>query len=147
MSARKRSDTIRALIISSYGPNLAFSSIEREIDAFDSCSTLRFESRRRLYELFHISRAVDSTIRIVVQKFNSGVSVHGIGSGLESLRSVRPQYYDVNSVSTHKRSVANKRNTFMHRADTYPANEAEIGRFLADCQSCLVWVLKFSNYH
>ena len=99
-----------------------------------------------IYEVMHLSRAVDSLVAQIVLKFDPNWQPSGMGKGLYKLVSLRPQYYDEASRDVHVRRVSKERNRYLHTADCYPVNVQEVETFLSSCHACMSWVLNFSNH-
>lgn len=146
MTKSKRNQTIKAILLTAQGPNLAFGAVERELDAFEHCMSINDPRSRRLYEVFHLARAVDSAIKIVVTKFDPTKQPRGMGNGLFLLVEARPQYYDKASRGQFISTVSDPRNLLMHEADLYPLNDKAVNQFLSACQTCLIWVLQPAHF-
>jgi hypothetical protein len=100
--------------------------------------------RRRLLQVLHSTRALDSTLREFVRFHNCGSGASTLGGYLTDLS--RHKVATINrlpglSRSRFVRSVVNIRNRFMHTAGAFPSTEIEVDMLLSEMHDCVVEVL------
>ncbi|MGN6293916.1 MAG: hypothetical protein ACTHMV_14315 [Chitinophagaceae bacterium] len=145
MSTQKnRIDTIIAIINS----NVALSSGNinklkgefRQVLEVDVISPAR---RKNLLKVLHSTRALDSTLRAVLDHHGIRNSSHSIGKYLTQLATHNSSSLGrLTQSERHKyqNTVANIRNLHLHSADSYPKNDSEVNDLISEMQALMTRV-------
>lgn len=141
-----RVDTIRAIIAGSpsISPHPTFASIEDELEEVKKLKQIAALRRRHLLAVLHATRALDVALKTFVEAH--GLSPRpstSLGASLNHIKNNAPG--TLKSAFTMQQrfqnSIVTKRNTYMHVAGSYPANDYEIRMLLAEIEHCLSVVL------
>ena len=103
------------------------------------------EERRRLLQVLHATRALDTTLSEVVRVRANPVvhQPHSLGQYLDVLAGpgTRSGTLPHQDRVLYKRTIADVRNRFMHEADSYPESH-ELAALLGQMTACLAKVLR-----
>jgi len=147
MSGHKaRVRTIQALLAGSpcIAASLSFTAIQGEFQEVYAVRKIRQDARRRLLEVLHSARALDTTLKTFVG--HHGCSSPGkkppsaMGSYLFALRDHSvPGVGTITEANRHhfQNAIVQKRNHFLHEAGTTPATDHEINILLSDIHTCI----------
>ncbi len=103
--------------------------------------------RRRLMEMLHSFRMLDTMLKTFVQHHGcrSGSSVpHAMGPYLRALQQHNnPTLGNLTAaqVSHYQANIINKRNLYLHEAGAFPVNDHEVSIMISEIHSCMVIVL------
>lgn len=146
MSARKsRHLLMQALVRGSanFGADPAFSYVDVELGELGRCSTMQPLNRRRLLQVIHASRSLDTCIGAIL-RLNGKTPEHSLGKMLRQLRTLPPAargYLDHSTASAFVAAIANKRNRYAHRAGAFPNSNMEVDKIVAEIHACMALVL------
>jgi hypothetical protein len=143
---RRRISAIQALIAGSpLASRPSYTPIYNEFNEVMSAGRIRRHDRKRLLQLLHSTRALDSSLQELVDYYGIG---HGINRSLGGYlrrfsNHTRPGLTQLpNSLRTYyQNTIVDIRNQYLHEAGTYPMNDAEIRDLLAEMQDCLLNVI------
>lgn len=119
-----------------------------EFDAVHQAGRIRNPNRRRILEVLHSARALDSGLKAFVQ--HHGCQEPGkqppnaMGGYLHALQ--KHTIVGLGKISGTQRThfqaaIVSKRNTFLHEAGTFPANDVEVDTLLSSMHTCLATVV------
>lgn len=145
----RRLQTMKALVHASaeLSANAAMcSTVCAEFDEAVRASAVSGESRRRLLQILHSTRALDTALKAFVQHhaiqakpslggYLKALTQHGV-MGLRKLPPPRQSQY--------QQRIVNPRNKYMHEAGAAPTDHHEILALLSEMQSCLAEVTALS---
>lgn len=140
MAHRRRIDALKALTVLALPPPDA-TLVNDELERVCASGRIRLQSRRRLLEVIHSSRAVDTGLRKYLV-YRAGVAKKTIGAVLIYLRDsgVAGATLPASSCRAHQTSVADVRNRYAHEAGAFPPSAAEVDSLLAAMHACFVEV-------
>lgn len=118
-------------------------TIKNEFEEVRKVEKMKPLPRRRLLQLLHSTRALDSFLRGFTDFYGIRGSNHALGEylnclgthtnpHLNKLPNGRAKYY--------RQKIVDRRNIYMHKAGAFPNNEQEILTLLSEMQSCLAEV-------
>lgn len=144
MARRDRARTIEAIIYGSPHFQISHGPMRDEIGHYRSASNIRNRSTRRLYQVFHLARAVDSTVSTAAL-IKSNKRAKGLGHGLnvlwEAATGQAVTHGDPYSLYGQHKQLIDARNKYAHQAGAFPADDEEVKRFLGRCEACISGVL------
>ena len=142
----RRVQTVRALVAGSViaANTIQMTAIDLELE--EAAKTVRIPqpSRRRLLQVLHTTRALDSSLRefLAVHQVPPGNS---LGSYLKRLRdnNAHPVIAPLPAASRTRfqTRIVDLRNRYMHEAGAFPATKGETMQLLSEMHECLVEVL------
>jgi hypothetical protein len=143
---RRRIRTIQAIIAGS--PAIVndplYDVIIREFDEVYCARRVRIRDRRRLLQVLHSTRALDTCLRVFID-FHNCPSARSLGGYLRSLQNHRSPTLRgrLSHPERHRfqNSITNNRNRYMHEAGAYPTDDNEVAQLLSEMQDCLLIVL------
>lgn len=120
------------------------SDIQAEFDEVLLVRRVLKQSRKRLLQVLHSTRALDSTLKEFTALHGCLPHPPSLGRYLYELRD--GNCTSLGQISERERhryqtKIVNLRNTYMHEAGLMPANDSEILTLLAEMQACLQRVL------
>lgn len=138
---KKRIEALKAVVAGSIIPSTKSQVINNEFQEVYRVHTIQPLARRRLLQILHSTRALDSFLSEFTNYYGCRGTNHSLGSYLRSLenhaspriarlKTGRSQYY--------QNKIVNQRNHYMHEAGASPSNDKEIASILAEMQVCLV---------
>jgi len=140
MSRRNRIQFLQTLVAGSVVSNASnYADISRELIEVNLVQRVRRDNRRQLLELFHLSRAFDSTLSSFTRHYGC-TNATSLGGYLKFLRDTgisptrrlsEPLRMD------YRTKIVDKRNEYMHKAGKFPAGDQEIVTLLSNMESCL----------
>ncbi len=146
MSAtKKRHDTLRAIVRGSplYLQIAEFAQIEAELEELSNCNRIGPERRKRLLQVLHSTRALDSTLGKLISHYGQ-VPETSLGprlSQLKNLPSGQRGHLSHATIDAFRRAICSKRNKFVHTANAYPTSSNEVDGLVGDIQSVLTALL------
>lgn len=150
MSAHaNRISTIRALLAGSSAASWPdYSRIDDEFNEAKNVGRLAPLRRRRIFEVFHASRATEGVLRAFVYNNNclspNKPNPCSIGQYLFALHAhVNSQRSNLSSSERHQfqQRIAQKRNQYLHRAGEYPRSQHNVAILLSDMYACIARTL------
>ena len=146
---KSRINTLQAILAGTcIGTAPVGSTIQAEFLAVHQAGRIKTSHRRRILEILHSARALDSALKAFIQ--HHGCHVPGqrapntMGGYLHALEKHRvPRLGQINATqrTTFQTAVADKRNTFLHEAGTFPISDIEVATLLSDMHACLTTVV------
>ena len=149
MSVNKaRIDTIRVVLAGTPIANdQDYPSILGELNEVVSANKVSKKNRMWLLQVLHSTRALDSALAAFVRQkpinLLPGQTPDSLGKYLYLLANHTtngPGKLPQASRVRFQNSIVDHRNTYMHRAGAFPANERDILRLLAEMHACLTQV-------
>jgi hypothetical protein len=147
MSVHKtRLRTIQALLAgSAVGTHTDYPTITGELQQVLEVRRIPALPRRRLLQILHSTRALDSSLRTFTTIHGCcPVSGQSLKVYLDALtKHTQPSLGRLtpDEVKHFQRTIINIRNKYMHAAGSFPAGDAEIATLLSEMQLCLARVL------
>lgn len=126
----------------------AYPVITREFREVHAVRKIRKSARRRLLEVFHGARALDTLLSTFVNHY--GCQVPGkkppkaMGPYLYALRDHTVSglgHLAEGHRSTFQSNVVTKRNHYLHEAGAFPMTDSEVNVLLADMDTCISIVM------
>ena len=148
---------IRALqaIVAGLTPLAATSTsslVNAEFDEVYKSRRLRHKDRRRLLQVLHSTRALDSALSAFVSfhgcTTKTGKPPTGLGGYLTALKehSVTGLTNITETERSHfQKQIAKPRNRYMHQAGAFPVSETDLDVLLSEMHACLVRVARLSR--
>lgn len=120
------------------------SDIQAEFDEVLLVRRVLRKPRKRLLQVLHSTRALDSTLKEFINLHGCSSSPSSLGQYLYALRN--GDCPPLGQICEHERlhyqtEIVDLRNTYMHEAGLMPTNDSEILTLLGEMQSCLQRVL------
>ena len=146
---KTRIRTLQAILAGTcIGVSPAGAVVNGEFEAVHQAGRIRNPNRRRILEVLHSVRALDSGLKAFVQ--HHGCQEPGkqppnaMGGYLHALQ--KHTVAGLGQISWIQRTqfqtaIVSKRNTFLHEAGTFPANDTEVDTLLSDMHACLTTVV------
>lgn len=146
---RRRARAIKALLgsipILAVDPRLQ--ACQQEFDEIHLVHKVRSDLRRRLLEVFHAARAIDSTLAIFVTghgcRDRKGRAVSNLGGYLVALREHSvPTLRRITGPQKRrfKKRITDPRNRYIHIAGSRPSTDQEVVEFVAEVAACVAVV-------
>ena len=148
---RARVRTLQALVAGhpSLGAHAQLNDILAEFDEVHAVRKIRRDSRKRLLEVLHSTRALDTTLAAFVGHY--GCRAPGsqppktLGQYLRALRD--HGVTGLNRLAEPHRhrfqaAIADRRNHYMHQASAFPPDDVEIQTLLSEMATCLTVVTR-----
>lgn len=118
--------------------------IQREFKEVLSARRVMKRSRKRLLQVLHSTRALDSTLKEFTKLNKCLPKSQSLGSYLRVLKDGKcVNLSQISKAERHRyqKSIVNPRNKYMHEAGRVPANDSEVLALLAEMEACLQRVL------
>lgn len=146
---KARIRTLQALMAGTcIGTSPSGALVTGEFAAVHQAGRIRNPNRRRILEVLHSVRALDSALKVFVQHHGcqvpGGKAPNAMGPYLHALE--KHTVAGLGRISSTQRTqfqtaIVNKRNTFLHEAGTFPANDIEVDGLLSNMHACLATVV------
>lgn len=148
MSAYKRRvDTLKALVAGSViGTHSAENTlIEEEFDEAGSTMRVPQLRRRKLLQVLHTTRALDSALKCFLTHHGIPLGGRSLGSYLTGLKNnaghtTLSPLLEVSRLR-YQTNIADPRNQYMHQAGAYPNTDGDIMTLVSEMHACLTEVL------
>jgi hypothetical protein len=130
--------TVKALVVGTSG----FAAVQREVvielDELYDARLVRKRDRRRLLQVLHASRAVDTALAAILAADGVSPAPRSIGQSLNKLgsRGVHGRTLTATDVRTYSARFRVVRNMYAHDAGAFPS-ESEAATHIADMETCL----------
>lgn len=140
-----RVNTIIALINSC--PSISTTNVNklkaefREVTSVDAITPTQ---RRNILKILHSTRALDSTLKVILDYYSIRGTSHSIGQYLFSFSghsSTRIGKLSASERSKYQNSIVKVRNTHLHEANSYPRNDSEVHTLLSEMQTLIARVV------
>jgi hypothetical protein len=130
------------------GAHPAGAHVNAEFEAVHQAGRIRNFNRRRILEVLHSARALDSGLKAFVQHHGCqepgkqppnamGGYLHALQKhtvlGLGQITGIQRSQFQA--------SIVSKRNTFLHEAGAFPVNDMEVDALLSEMHTCLTTVV------
>jgi len=98
--------------------------------------------RRRLLQVLHSTRAMDTTLATFLA-FHNIMSGRSLGGYINKLGQSNPPLRQLSpgEVQQYQNDIVNLRNEYMHRAGGFPGGDSEITALLSNMHACLTRIL------
>lgn len=139
MASRKNQiRTVQALIAGNrylHRSTTSLSLIDGEFNEFLKVDSVKLNKRKWLLQIFHLTRAFDSTLKVYITKRGWRSNRRSLGSYLFTLK-------NRNVITEAERNhwqttIVKPRNKYMHEAGSWPHNDRESNQLLAEIIACL----------
>lgn len=140
----KRIATIQALIAGSIVTGAAeYPVISAEFSQVPILGRLRNKARRRLLQVLHSTRAVDTALKcfLLHHGCTPGTSINRHLAELTKHNAASISQLSKSEHARYRVSIANPRNRYMHVAGAHPVDDAEVATLLGEMDACLARVL------
>lgn len=141
---KSRIRTLQAILAGTcIGVSPAGVVVHGEFEAVHQAGRIRNPSRRRILQVLHSARALDSGLKAFVQHHRcqepGKPPPNAMGGYLHALQKHR--IAGLGQITGTQRShfqaaIVSKRNTFLHEAGMYPANEVEVETLVSEMHVC-----------
>ena len=118
--------------------------IQAEFDEVLLARRVLKRSRKRLLQVLHSTRALDSTLKEFTDLHGCPPGPSSLGSYLHKLKSGKcasPGRISEQERDHYQAEIVDLRNRYMHEAGLMPANDSEVLTLLAEMEACLQRVL------
>jgi hypothetical protein len=141
---KDRINTIIAIVNSCPALNNAnINKLKSEFGQVLDVDKIEPPKRRHILKILHSTRALDSTLKSILDHYNIRNGKNSIGQylfqftnhSLTNLSKLSPS-----ERAKYQREIADIRNTHLHNADSYPRNDSEVFQLLSEMQSLIVRV-------
>jgi hypothetical protein len=131
--------TVKALVVGVPGFAAVRGDVVIELDELYDARLVRKRQRRRLLQVIHASRAVDTALATILVADGVSPAPRSIGESLNKLRSrgVHGGKLTATDVTTYSARFRVVRNRYAHDAGAFPS-ETEAAIHIADMETCLV---------
>lgn len=146
---KSRIKTLQAILAGTcIGVSPAGTVVDAEFHAVHQAGRIRNPDRRRILEVLHSVRALDSGLKAFVQHHGCQEAgkppPNAMGSYLHALQ--KHSVAGLGKITGTQRShfqtaIVSRRNTFLHEAGTFPSNDAEVDTLLSEMHACLTTVV------
>jgi hypothetical protein len=116
-----------------------WSDIERETNDMVRCTNAQPIDRRRLLQVLHSTRVLDSTLAGALRFLQAPSGGKSLGSYLHGLKD--KQVISDQERESFQKQIVDPRNTCMHQAGAYPKSDHEVNILLSAMDSCLATVV------
>lgn len=122
--------------------------VHAEFEAVHQAGRIRNPNRRRILEVLHSVRALDSSLKAFIQHHGcqepGKQPPYAMGSYLHALQ--KHTVAGLGKITATQRTqfhgaIVSKRNTYLHEAGTFPNNNVEVDTLLSDMHVCLSTVV------
>ncbi len=141
MSVTKaRITAMKAIIAGSCIPATDIYAINQEFDEVRHAESARPLARRRLLQILHSTRALDSFLKAFTDSYGCRGTAHSLGQYLRALEShtnPRLQNLTARKRTYFQSKVVDPRNKYLHEAGSSPTNDNLVMALLSDMQLCL----------
>ena len=99
--------------------------------------------RKNILKILHSTRALDSTLKSILDHHHIRNGKHSIGQYITQLTIHTNTSLGTLSQSErakYQRSIADVRNTHLHTADSYPRNDSDVYELISEMQSLITRV-------
>jgi hypothetical protein len=123
--------------------------LKMEFNEVFAVRKIRMSKRRRLLEVLHSARALDTTMKTLVlhhgctsSKINGTPSSMGAylialcDHSVAAIRNITPAQKIL-----FQTNIVSKRNLYLHEAGTFPANDVEVNTLLGEIDTCLATIM------
>lgn len=151
----KRIDTLKVIATSLLGNTIPCQKVEKEFEEVKRVDSMAIEEKtRRLLQILHSTRALDSTLAAFIKKYGytypsgSGKKVKkSLYSYLELICYGNPATANIgklkkSDLKKYQQTIVNERNRYMHEADAFPIDDREILLLLSEMDECLAKVFR-----
>lgn len=139
-----RINTIIAIVNSS--PSLTRANINKlktEFRQVIEVDAIVPPKRKRILKILHSTRALDSTLKAILDHYHIRNGKHSIGQYIiqftvhtnPALGKLSPS-----ERAKYQREIADIRNTHLHNADSYPRNDSEVFQLISEMQALITRV-------
>jgi hypothetical protein len=144
-----RIDTLKVLARHLLGDTIPCEKVEKEFEEVKRVDSMAIEEKiRRLLQILHSTRALDSTLAAFINNYGytdplypikkvrslSGY-LHLICYGNPATANIRK--LEESDLKKYEQNIVHKRNRYMHEADAFPMNDLEILLLLSQMDECL----------
>jgi len=145
-TSRRRIRTIQAIVAGcpAIGGAPIHTLIDTEFNEVHRARWVRIRDRRRLLQVLHSTRALDSSLKTFLNYHNcpQGNSLGGYLWSLTRHQSATLRTRLSGTARHHfQQEIVDKRNRYMHEAGSYPGNAAEVENLLSEMQDCIATVV------
>jgi hypothetical protein len=136
-----RINTIIAIVNSC--PSLTNANINKlktEFRQIIDVDTISPPKRRHILKILHSTRALDSTLKAILDYYNIRDRNHSIGQYITQFTNhTLPTLGKLSSSerAKYQREIADIRNTHLHNADSYPRNDSEVYQLISEMHALI----------
>ncbi len=140
---RARVTALQALVAGSKIAKRDTAALVRELEEVYVARRVARVPRRLLLQVLHSTRGLDGSLKafILAAGEKPGTSLGRMLNQLES-KGVRGRKLPSGTASQLQTSIVDERNRFIHQADVYPKQDAEIATLLSEMDACLTQVFR-----
>ena len=142
---RRRIRALQALVAGSIlASDSLYPQIDEEFAEVYRVRLVRRRNRRRLLQVLHSTRALDSSLKVFVTIFGLSPRNPSLGAYLWELTNHNQSRLGNLPEADRRRyqsEIVDLRNEFMHEAGAFPPDDQQIKVLLSDMHSCLCQVL------
>lgn len=140
MKNKKRIKTIQILVSSSVPMSRDKIDINEDLQKVIKINNIRPLKRRHILAIFFSSRAIDTALKCFLDYHSIRGRHYSIGKYIDKLcnnNNSNIQKMGTNEKYYYKRRIADVRNRFLHKANTYPSGHHEVNTLIAEIESLL----------
>ena len=141
---RGRVRAIQAIVAgSTLSSSALHTAIQTEFGEVYRCRRVRREDRRRLLQVLHSTRALDTSLKEFTALHGCSPPTRSLGGYLTCLTNGCGSLTRLPDAErrTYQTSIVNVRNTLIHEAGAVPLDDAEILGLLSEMERCLLRVV------
>lgn len=141
---KDRINTIIAIVNSS--PSLTNANVNKlktEFKQVTDVDAITPPKRKHILKILHSTRALDSTLKAILDYYSIRGSNHSIGQYLYQFAGHRhPTLGKISASERDKyiREISKVRNNHLHNADSYPRNDSEVFQLISEMQALITRV-------
>lgn len=141
---KNRIDTIIAIINSNTAlTSVNINKLKTEFKQVIAVDVISPDKRKNILKILHSTRALDSTLKSILDHHHIRNGKHSIGQYITQLtihNSTSLGKLSQSERSKFQTSIADVRNTHLHTADSYPQNDREVNELISEMQSLITRV-------
>ena len=151
-----RIETLQVIAASLLGNTIPCQKVLKEFEEVKRVDSMAIEEKiRRLLQILHSTRALDSTLAAFIEKYDytypsySRKKVKSLYGYLDLICFGNPATANIrrlkeSDLKNYQQKIVNERNRYMHEADAFPINDLEILLLLSEMNECLAKVFSLT---
>ncbi len=136
-----RINTMIALVNSSISiANRNKNNIKIEFRQVNDVNGIAPPPRKNILKILHSTRALDTTLQSFLDHHGIRGTSHSIGQYISQLTNHRLPYLGKLSVqerTKYQKEIVNHRNKYLHIANTYPSNDRDVYKLIAEMEALI----------
>jgi hypothetical protein len=118
--------------------------VEHELVELEHCDRVMPEKRKRLLQVLHATRALDTTLGEVLVQNGISSPPMSLGPRLRQLAHIPSGtrgHLSQSAIQGYVAAISTGRNKYAHRANAFPSSTLEVDRIVSEVGACLADIL------